>query len=650
MSITKVPLILLLAVFFNAAVVSANDTFAESRVRDVPSGLTGSLSLNGSIDVALVDRESASLQDMLDHPSLFSPIAGHDINLGFVQTSAWMRFALALSPQARDPQKLLLSITPNFTDELEIYVSRQKGSMSASDFDRYEMGDHSPRSQAHFNTSANVLPLELWPGQTAVIYLRARNLDASLNVSVELLSPSEYEFRSITQNLVRGMWFGGMAILFVIQFFFFYFDRKKFYIALALDILAVGSTYFGSLGLARLLLFSEGGPGNDYLTSSSSWFGLAAGALSIAGILDLRQRYPRLELFCRVSTTAGLIGVLCVFAGVNRYFVTVAGPIILILTTLAMVVAFVDFNRSRDAQHGLNFAAFSLLWAGLMVTNSQRYGLLPLPGWVASSYAATSIVHFTLLTGSLAVRLRKAEVALQAELHAQEQQVQFMEVISHQYRTPLGVIRTNLDSVRLTLPQSDVSNRERLNRANGGIKRLVEVLEVNLSRSKIQGPSYRPSFLDTIVTELTEVAVSHAGDLLPGATINLAVSAEAITARVRADREMLRLAIINLLENAAKFSAPLGSTTVELNVFCVGQEVFLQITDNGIGIGNDQANDLVEHSMRGANTVHVEGRGIGLSLVKRTVDAHGGHFLLRNRSNGGAEATIALPLLEQLQD
>jgi signal transduction histidine kinase len=253
-------------------------------------------------------------------------------------------------------------------------------------------------------------------------------------------------------------------------------------------------------------------------------------------------------------------------------------------------------------------------------------------------------------TQELEAAKRVAEVALYAELQAQEQQVRFMEVISHQYRTPLGVIRTNLESIRLTLPKSDGSNRERLNRANGGIMRLVEVLEVNLTRSKIQGPSYQPNLVDTSVADLTEAALSNASDLLPGTKINLTVSVEARRAWILADKEMLRLAIINLLENAAKFSAPIGSTKVEVAVFCVRDEVHLKITDDGIGIQDGQINDLVKHSVRGSNSAHVEGKGIGLSLVKRAVDAHGGQFLIRNRSEGGAEATIVLPKFNRLAD
>ncbi|NRF20393.1 sensor histidine kinase [Agrobacterium pusense] len=687
MSILRTCFTLVLALFLVTATTSADSDAADMRVLTVPPDAQRSLSLDGFIGVALFKDETVTLPDVLKRPFLFSPIARHDINLGFVQTSAWMRFALALPPQAEGSQNLLLSLMPNFTDELEVYVGVQKEGMTADDFNHYEMGDHSPRSQVHFNTSANILPLELDPGETTIIYIRARNQDASLNVSAELLSTSDYEYRSIVQNIVRGMWFGGMCILLVIQFFFFYFDRKKFYLFIALDILAVISTYFGSLGLARLLFFDAGGLGNDYLTSSSSWFGLTFGAISIAAILELSQRYPRINFLFRCAAIVGIIGVVCVFIGVNRYFTLVAGPVILLLTTAAMIIAILDFVRRRNGQNGLNLSAFTALWVGLIITNSQRYGVLPLPSWFAGSYALASIVHFTLLTGSLSVRLRNAEAAtreadrralqmatvseqkaknlvrertlelekakllaetaLDAELKAQEQQVRFMEVISHQYRTPLGVIKTNLESVRLTLPNSDVANRERLDRASAGVKRLIEVLEVNLTRSRLQGPSYKPTFSKTKVTSLIDAALSIARDLNPSAKITITVDNDSEDTFVLADRDMLRLALVNLLENAVKFSAPTGKSTVELNAACHDEKIFLRVTDQGIGLKDGNMDELVKIGARGENVGYIEGTGVGLSLVARTVETHNGKFMLSNRAEGGTEATIVLPVFNK---
>lgn len=681
----KIPFVLIIALLLHTGMARTTEA-GEIPVREVPTKLSGALPLDGFISVALVGRESTTLDDLLGQQAAFAPIPGHDINLGFVQTSAWLRLALTLPAAAREPRDVVLSITPNFTDELEAYVGIEKEALTAADFRRQEMGDHFPRSDANLNTSANILPLDLSPGQVTLVYIRARNQDASLNVSVELLSPDFYQYRSITQNVLRGMWFGGMAILIVIQLFFFYFDNRKLYLFIALDILAVSSTYFGSLGLARLLLFNSGGLANDYFTSASSWFGLTFGALSIAAVLDLRPRYPLINLFFRFAALIGGIGVICVFLGFNRYFVLVAGPVILVITTFSVIVALMDFHRVRDAQNGLKLAAFGLLWAGLIATNSQRYGIFPLPGWVAGSYAAASIMHLTLLTGSLAVRLRNAEAAarkadrraleladaaeqrandlvkertheleeakrvaenaLGAELQAQELQVRFMEVISHQYRTPLSVVRTNLESIELTLPKDDESNRERLARARKGIMRLVEVLEVNLTRSKLQGATYQPALRDAVVADFVESALKSARDLLNGIDLSVSMTADAGQARIRADCEMLQLAIINLLENAFKFTAPVGSTSVWLDVILDSDGIRICVKDRGIGIDGGRVEELVRNLVRGPNTNHIPGTGVGLSLVKRATDVHGGRFLLRNRAEGGTEAEIILPALK----
>lgn len=199
-----------------------------------------------------------------------------------------------------------------------------------------------------------------------------------------------------------------------------------------------------------------------------------------------------------------------------------------------------------------------------------------------------------------------------------------MEVISHQYRTPLGVIQTNLASIRLTLPNRDLANRERLDRASAGVKRLIEVLEVNLTRSRLQGPSYKPTFSKTKVTTLIDAAVSIAHDLNPSAKINITVGNVDENTFVLADRDMLRLALVNLLENAVKFSVPVGKTTVELNATCHDGRIFLRVTDQGIGLKDGNMEELVKIGARGENVGYIEGTGVGLSLVARTVQTHNG--------------------------
>lgn len=660
--------------------LSAKD---RDRILIISSGSDEIISLDGFIDVLALQDRSLSFEEILLSSGSFKEITTHDINLGFVRTTAWLRFAVALAPNAVNSQSMVLTLKPNFTDELSVFVAPYAEELQAKDFDVMELGDHTRTNRENISTATNAVRLNLKPGLPLVIYVRARNWDASLNVSAQILSQRAYDEGALYRNLVIGMWFGGMVTIALIQFIFLYFERKRIYTFVICNIACVTLTYFGSLGLARLIFFSEGGLGNDLVTNAPPWAGLAAGSMTIIAVLELERRYPRLSQFLKGAALVGLIGVVCALLGITRYYVLFAVPVVFAVTTTAMIIAVRDFQAEPGAERALNLGAFGLLWTGLAATALQRHGILALPTWVAESYASTSILHFILLTGALAVRLRNAEIsaktahdlalasahaaeshanalvkertrelseakalaeaALRAELVAKQQQVQFMEIISHQYRTPLSIIKTNLESIGHTLPKDDVANLHRLKLARLGVSRLVDVLEINLTRSKVQGTTYVPEFDVVSVIDVIEHAASHASDLLHGITLHVDVSSAARVALLRIDRDLMHLAILNLLENAFKFSLPVGSTHVWLVADCDEVRVSLRIADSGIGLGGEVLCDLISHGARGRNAEHITGTGVGLSIVKRTADVHGGIFELNSLAPVGAEAVIRLP-------
>ncbi len=652
----------------------------------VPANLQGSLSLDGFLQIAIDPTGNASLAEMFDrHDAEFSDIRGHDLNLGYASSAGWMRLILERPPGAAGDATLLLSLTPNFSDIVDVYVAQDRPGLTAADFSRTEMGDHAALVRSSFTGLENVLPIQLPSSGRLIVYIRGASSNSSLNLSVSAYSPTDFGFMTTLANLARGLWFGGMAILMIVQIVFFCFDRRAFYPLLAVNILGATLVYFGNLGLSRLLLFPQGGLGNDYFTASAAWLGLTAGALSVASVLELRRRHPWLNRLFLASAVIGITGVLFAFAGENRIFAPLASLIILIVTTAAMAVSAQDLIMLKDAESGLKAAAFILIWCGLILTSAQRLGVLPLPNWVAHSYAIASICHFILLTGSLAVRLRKAEAinrdndkravaaahaaerhanelvisrtreladakktaedALRAELQAQVRQIRFMEVISHQYRTPLAAIRSNIDSVRISLPKEDQANRDRLDRGRQAIVRLVEVLEVNLIRSRLQGASFEPHFTCTPIADIMTAAYAKAEDLLQGTNIQLDIAPAARPGLVMADAEMLGIALINLLENAAKFSAGAQSPKVSLGARMVdGSTIAISVSDNGIGIPPSEIETVLSHSARGSNAKHVAGTGVGLSLVSRIAAAHGGSVSLASPRKGpGTIATITLP-------
>ncbi|MDQ0390336.1 sensor histidine kinase [Labrys monachus] len=648
----------------------------------IPPGFSGMLSLQGHMEVLIDPSRALHLSDVLGEQATrqFQPLAGQELNLGYTRRAAWVRFAIRGSVGL---QTALLSLKPNFVDIMDVYVGPYRPGVAAADFALFAMGDHKPLADA-ISGLDNVVALEPAPGETKLVYIRVATINSSLNLSSSLYSTDSHTLKSTLEALAYGFWFGGMAVLVTIQLVFYHFDRRASYLLLALSSVGAMLVYFGNLGLSRMLLFPEGGRYNDLFTGCSGWFGLFSGALMIASILETRRRAPVMYWIFMGAAATGLLGVPFVLLNRQLVFAPYGGIVIILAATLAMVQAIRSANEEGVGTR-LHAAAFSILWLGLAITLSQRYSIASMPNWTAHSYAVSVLVQTLLLTGALAVRLRAAEAmnrimskqaliaaqaaeqranvmvvektrqlaaakkvaeeALRAELEAQQQQVRFMEVISHQYRTPLAAIRSNIDSVGLSLPAHDGANRSRLDRVRRAIARLVEILEINLTRSRLQGPSFQPALVRTSLRQIAAAAAARGRDLLRGPEIVLVIAPEAEGASVMADAEMLGIAIINLLENAAKFSALAGASPVVLSCSVEEGAVTIAVSDEGIGIPAGEIEGVLARSVRGSNAQSVEGSGMGLSLVSRIATAHGGKVVIDSVAGKGTTVRIILPIL-----
>ena len=109
----------------------------------------------------------------------------------------------------------------------------------------------------------------------------------------------------------------------------------------------------------------------------------------------------------------------------------------------------------------------------------------------------------------------------------------------------------------------------------------------------------------------------------------------------RTDRESIHRAIVNLGRNAIQASSPGGRITV-VTAQSKGRAT-LRVMDEGSGLASELEGRFFAPFVTGRNT----GTGLGLALVKRVAEEHGGSITLANRDGGGAEATLSLPLDEK---
>jgi len=245
------------------------------------------------------------------------------------------------------------------------------------------------------------------------------------------------------------------------------------------------------------------------------------------------------------------------------------------------------------------------------------------------------------------VAARAAEEALR---EADRRKDLFLAMLAHELRNPLNSIRMATELMRIGLKNEEkmIRARDVIERQTHQLIRLVDdLLDVSrITQDKIQ---FRLEPLD-LVTVVSH-AVDAAEPLFTGSGVWLSMNLCQRPVRVRGDKVRLAQVISNLLSNAAKFTQPEGSVSLTMSRNESG--VTLCVADNGVGIPRDMQGRIFDlfTQVDSSRARSQGGLGIGLTLVKRIVEVHGGSIDVESAGEGqGSRFTVRLPVLIDLVD
>jgi heavy metal sensor kinase len=212
---------------------------------------------------------------------------------------------------------------------------------------------------------------------------------------------------------------------------------------------------------------------------------------------------------------------------------------------------------------------------------------------------------------------------------------------AHELRTPLTVLKGGIE-VALRAARSPEEYRDVLVSSLEEVERLIRLAEdlLLLSRS-IAGPGAPrvPVELEPLLLEVFDVGVR----LGRSAGVSVRID-DAGPATVRGDAMALRRAVLNLMENAVKYTAPGGK--VELSLLSGDHVATITVADTGVGIDPAEAARIFEPFVRldAARGRETGGSGLGLAIARSIVIAHGGTLTVDSRPGAGSRFTISLPL------
>jgi signal transduction histidine kinase len=223
------------------------------------------------------------------------------------------------------------------------------------------------------------------------------------------------------------------------------------------------------------------------------------------------------------------------------------------------------------------------------------------------------------------------------------QQMEFVAVVSHELRTPLAVIRSAGDN----LADGVVSDPERTRRYGELVRsegrRLSEMVEQILEFSGIHS-GQRPFVAQPVdVKALVDDVLGTCEGLLADARMTAEVDVPPDLPPALGDASALRRVLQNLISNAIKYGA--DGAWLGIQARATEREVQISVRDRGIGIEPAEQQRIFEPFYRAAAVVaaQIQGAGLGLSLVRRIVEAHGGRIFVRSAPGAGSEFIVHLP-------
>ena len=223
---------------------------------------------------------------------------------------------------------------------------------------------------------------------------------------------------------------------------------------------------------------------------------------------------------------------------------------------------------------------------------------------------------------------------------------EFVADAAHELHTPLTALQANIELARNE--NKALARTRYLQRAHEQSLRLEALVQSLLDLSRIEAAestsNFEPVDYSKLVQEVGEQFASRAEQADRSFTLHISEDA----AQVFGNESQLRQVIVNLLENAFKFTSQNGSISVDLA--CSENEARLTISDTGIGIPPEDLTHLFERFHRGRNAAEYAGNGLGLAIVKAIVTRHRGNVTVQSQPGQGTQVNVSIPLAPESTD
>lgn len=264
-------------------------------------------------------------------------------------------------------------------------------------------------------------------------------------------------------------------------------------------------------------------------------------------------------------------------------------------------------------------------------------------GYVASNRRRNVAVSFGIL-GLLGISFLFIFVSAQRARTFAQRQVDFVSSVSHEFRTPLAVIYSASENLAdgVAREPEQITRYGELIKGEG--RKLSAMVEQILEFAGARSGKRRYDLREVSVDDVVRSAIEECRPMIDEAGFEIETSIDGELPLINGDRAALSRAIQNLITNAIKYSN--GFRCIRISASYAEGRVVIKVADEGLGIAAKDLKHIFEPFYRARNVVdeQIHGNGLGLSLVRETIEAHGGRVSAESEPGKGSVFSVELPV------
>ncbi|MDX2444823.1 MAG: HAMP domain-containing sensor histidine kinase [Bacteroidales bacterium] len=269
------------------------------------------------------------------------------------------------------------------------------------------------------------------------------------------------------------------------------------------------------------------------------------------------------------------------------------------------------------------------------------------PGFLASLLKAGSGIYlyiFILIALLMALGFVYTIYALNGELRLNKLKSEFISNVSHELKSPLTSIRMMTEMLHHKRVNTEERKSEYYSAMLEDCEHLSHLIDNILDFSRIDEDRKKYDFIDLDLDELLLRFLESTRERLPEPGFDIRYSCPDRVPIIRADKDAILQVFYNLIDNAIKFSGT--SRQIDIDLFTKNDELLLCVKDYGIGISGQDQEKIFDRFYRGyePQKMGIKGSGIGLTIVKKIMEAHKGSLTLESIPGEGSTFFVHLPI------